>query len=103
MSASHFMVRVGLFLLCVSLFIRVSLAQSPGDIPDPSAAKYVGTEVCQGCHEDAYKTFAASVVKVVMVPEQSMRKRAILTRFGDFRRPVSRRSWLPARFAMKQT
>ena len=60
MRASHFIVRISLLLLCSCLFVRLSLAQSPGNIPDPNAAKYVGTEVCQGCHEDAYKTFAAS-------------------------------------------
>jgi predicted CXXCH cytochrome family protein len=34
-------------------------AQEP-QLNDPGASKYVGAEVCQGCHEDAYKTFAAS-------------------------------------------
>jgi predicted CXXCH cytochrome family protein len=44
--------------LCVSGVIGVS-AQDPTQLPD-AARKYVGVEVCQGCHEDAYKTFAAS-------------------------------------------
>jgi predicted CXXCH cytochrome family protein len=35
-------------------------AQNPAPSPDPAASKYVGVEVCQGCHEDSYKAFAES-------------------------------------------
>jgi predicted CXXCH cytochrome family protein len=44
---------------CVIAVIGAS-AQEPSQLPDQAASKYVGVEVCQGCHEDAYKTFAAS-------------------------------------------
>jgi len=47
---------VALFVFCV---IGRS-AQASNQLPDAAARKYVGVEVCQGCHEDAYKTFAAS-------------------------------------------
>lgn len=47
-------------VLLLVLFLRTSHAQSPGSLQEPNAGKYVGTEVCQGCHEDAYKSFAAS-------------------------------------------
>jgi predicted CXXCH cytochrome family protein len=47
-------------VLLLALFLRTSRAQSPGRLREPNAGKYVGAEVCQGCHEDAYKSFAAS-------------------------------------------
>ena len=28
--------------------------------PEPESSKYVGVEVCQSCHEDAYNSFAKS-------------------------------------------
>lgn len=34
------------------------LAQNAAPVPEPS--KYVGVEVCQSCHEDAYTSFAKS-------------------------------------------
>jgi hypothetical protein len=59
MSAFHFLVRV-CPILVVALFLRTSLAQSPDGLEQPGAGKYVGAEVCQGCHDDAYKSFAAT-------------------------------------------
>lgn len=46
--------------LTLALFLGTTHAQSPGGFQEPNAGKYVGAEVCQGCHEDAYKSFAAS-------------------------------------------
>lgn len=34
--------------------------QSPDRPKDADSSKYVGSDVCQGCHEDQYKAFAAS-------------------------------------------
>lgn len=59
MTAIRFLARFCPVLL-VALFFRTTLAQSPGGLAEPDAGKYVGAEVCQGCHEDAYKSFAAS-------------------------------------------
>ncbi len=35
--------------------------ESPERPKTADASKYVGADVCQGCHEDQYKSFAASV------------------------------------------
>ena len=45
-------------VLLVTFFARTSLAQSPGDLAEANNRKYVGADVCQGCHDDAYKSFA---------------------------------------------
>jgi predicted CXXCH cytochrome family protein len=45
------------FFFSAAVLVR---AQNPGSSSDPPAGKYVGVEVCQGCHEDSYKTFAES-------------------------------------------
>lgn len=47
-------------ILFVAFFLGTCRAQSPGGLEQPNAGKYVGAEVCQGCHDDAYKSFAAS-------------------------------------------
>jgi len=44
----------GLAFVCANLF-----AQDSPSNPDQNS-KYVGVEVCQGCHEDVYKSFAKS-------------------------------------------
>jgi hypothetical protein len=45
----------------VGILSLTVLAQKPPQNPeDPGSAKYVGAEVCQGCHEDAYKSFMKS-------------------------------------------
>jgi hypothetical protein len=41
---------------------------------DRDSAKYVGTEVCQGCHEDAYRSFAKSA------HEQTLKSKAAADR-----------------------
>lgn len=40
--------------------LSVLAQKPPQNSPDPESAKYVGAEVCQGCHEEAYKSFAKS-------------------------------------------
>lgn len=52
---------VGIACVALGVFaLTAASAQEPNQRTDPAAGKYVGVEVCQGCHEDAYKTFAAS-------------------------------------------
>jgi len=43
-------------LACDNLFAQ----QSPERPKNADTSKYVGADVCQGCHEDQYKSFAAS-------------------------------------------
>ena len=57
MSAIGLVARFYLILVVAFLF-RISLAQSPGGLAEANHSKYVGVEVCQGCHDDAYKSFA---------------------------------------------
>lgn len=51
---------------CVLVSIAVLLtsarpfAQSNGSEKSAASSRYVGAEVCEGCHEDQYKSFAAS-------------------------------------------
>jgi predicted CXXCH cytochrome family protein len=59
MSASGITRPLSLTVLFVLLASR-AWPQVPNQLPDADASKYVGVEVCQGCHEDSYKSFAAS-------------------------------------------
>jgi len=52
---------VGIACVALGVFaLTAASAQEPNQRPDPAAGKYVGVEVCQGCHVDAYTAFAAS-------------------------------------------
>lgn len=56
------MVRAFVLAAMLLSVLRVTtLAQDAGpkSVP-PEAEKYVGADVCQGCHEEAYKSFAKS-------------------------------------------
>jgi predicted CXXCH cytochrome family protein len=68
MSAMRFSARFCL-LLVGAFLLRTSLAQSPGH-PAEANSKYVGAEVCQGCHDDAYKSFAATTHLKTLKREQ---------------------------------
>ena len=47
-------------ILFLAFFLGRCRAQAPGGLEQPNAGKYVGAEVCQGCHDEAYESFAAS-------------------------------------------
>jgi predicted CXXCH cytochrome family protein len=42
------------------LMVLTVFAHAQNPIQNPTSDKYVGAEVCEGCHEDSYKTFADS-------------------------------------------
>jgi predicted CXXCH cytochrome family protein len=56
---------LSLFRRCTIFCLATTLAGLAGlfaqeATPNPDPSKYVGVEVCQGCHEDAYNSFAGS-------------------------------------------
>ena len=62
----------GFSLLLLSWFLLLSpsavLAQAKGAAAKGAAAKYVGSDACKGCHEDAFKSYGRSVHGKKAVP-----------------------------------
>lgn len=69
---------LGLVMLALAVtgFIDEAIfAQQSAEHPRKAGStKYVGADVCQGCHEDQYKTFAASAHVRTLNMEKAMAK-----------------------------